>query len=95
MSSSDRYKRSTDRDRHHNGQNYTERSPYFQNYRGGNFRKGNYRGTQNYRGQTFRKGYRGNHRNSNFYRGRNRSRDRQPQVILGGMIEVVLGQDQV
>ena len=75
-------------------QNYRERSWYDQNYRG-DFRRGNFRGTQNYWGQNFRGGYRGSLRNDNFGRGRSRSRDRQFSSILGGMIEAVVDQDQV
>ena len=75
-------------------QDYRGRSQYDKNYRG-YFRKGNFRGTQNYRGQNFRDGYRGNFRKDNFGRGRSRSRERQYQLTLGGMIEAAIDQDQV
>ena len=60
-------------------QNYRGRLQLDQNYRG-DFRIGNFRGTQNYRGKNFRGGYSGSFRNDNFQRGSSRSRERQYSV---------------
>ena len=64
------------------GQNYRERPRYEQNYRNDS-RRGNFRGNvkpyqnQNIRKQNYIDGYRGNYRNENNDRGRNRCRERQ------------------
>ena len=79
------------RGRVHYGQKFGGRMQYDQNYRG-DFRKGNFRGTQNYRGQNFRAGYRGNFRNDNVGIGLEKD---SIQITSGEMIEEAVDQDQV